>query len=54
MLNVSRNAYYAYQAGQSHRLTKEKEKSRQAMLDSFADHRRRYGSPGPPMRSVAD
>lgn len=39
-----RSAYYAYQAGQSHRLTEGKEKLRQAMLDSFADHRRRYGS----------
>lgn len=44
MLNVSRSAYYAYQAGQSHRLTEGKEKLRQAMLNSFADHRRRYGS----------
>ncbi|NDU99351.1 IS3 family transposase, partial [Spirosoma terrae] len=43
-LGVSRSAYYAYQAGQSHQLTEEKEKLRQAMLDSFGDHRRRYGS----------
>lgn len=44
MLNVSRSAYYAYRAGQSHRLTEGKEKLCQAMLNSFADHRRRYGS----------
>ncbi|WP_460908550.1 hypothetical protein [Spirosoma areae] len=41
MLNVGRSAYYAYQAGQSHRLTEGKEKLRQAMLNSFTDHRRR-------------
>lgn len=44
VLRVSRSAYYAYQAGQSHLLTKRGEKLRQAMLDSFAEHRRRYGS----------
>lgn len=43
-LGISRSAYYAYQAGHSHQLTEEKEKLRQAMLTSFADHRRRYGS----------
>ncbi|WP_040007036.1 IS3 family transposase [Fibrisoma limi] len=43
-LGISRSAYYAYQAGQSHRLTEGKEKLRQAMLDSFGNHRRRYGS----------
>ncbi len=43
-LGISRSAYYAYQAGQSHRLTEGKEKLRQAIRDSFADHRRRYGS----------
>lgn len=44
MLNISRSAYYAYQAGQSHRLREGKEKLRQAVVDSFVDHRRRYGS----------
>ncbi len=44
MLNVSRSAYYAYQAGQSHTLTEGKEKLRLALIDSFAEHRRRYGS----------
>ncbi len=43
-LKISRSAYYAYQAGKSHRLTEGKEKLRQAVVDSFADHRRRYGS----------
>lgn len=44
MLNISRSAYYAYQVGESHRLAEEKEKLRLAMIDSFAEHRRRYGS----------
>lgn len=44
MLNISRSAYYAYQAGASYKLTEEKEKLRVAMVDSFAEHRRRYGS----------
>lgn len=44
LLNISRSAYYAYQAGQSHRLTEGKEKLRTGMLDSFVEHRRRYGS----------
>lgn len=44
VINVSRSAFYAYQAGQSHSLTKGKENLRQAMIGSFAEHRRRYGS----------
>lgn len=44
MLNISRSAYYAYQAGESHRLTTEQEKLQTAMVDSFSEHRRRYGS----------
>lgn len=43
-LSISRSAYYAYQTGQSHRLTEGKKKLRQAVIDSFVDHRRRYGS----------
>lgn len=44
MLNISCSAYYAYQAGESYKITEEKEKLRVAMVDSFAEHRRRYGS----------
>ena len=44
MLNVSRSAYYAYQTGESHQLSEDQEKIRSAMLDSFTEHRRRYGS----------
>ena len=44
MLNISRSAYYAYQSGESYQLTEGQEKLRTAMLDSFAEHRRRYGS----------
>ncbi|WP_460957821.1 IS3 family transposase [Spirosoma litoris] len=43
-LGIRRSAYYAYQSGQSYQLTEGKEKLRQAMLTSFTDHRRRYGS----------
>ena len=43
-LNISRSAYYAYQAGQSHRLKEGTKKLRQAVVNSFVDHRRRYGS----------
>lgn len=44
MLNISRSAYYAYQAGESYRLTEGREKLRTAVVDTFAEHRRRYGS----------
>ena len=44
MLNISRSAYYGYQAGKSHRLAEGKEKLQAAVVDSFTEHRRRYGS----------
>lgn len=44
MLNISRSAYYDYQAGKSHRFPEGKEKLQAALVDSFAEHRRRYGS----------
>ena len=41
---MSRSAYYAYQAGQSHSLNKGKEDLRQTRIERFTEHRRRYGS----------
>jgi transposase InsO family protein len=43
-LGISRSAYYAYQQGRSYQVSEEKKKLITAMQDSFADHRRRYGS----------
>ena len=44
MLNISRSAYYGYQMGKSHRLDEGKEKLQATVVDSFTEHRRRYGS----------
>lgn len=43
-LKVSRSAYYDYQRGLSYQLTEGKKALVMAMHESFADHRRRYGS----------
>ncbi|WP_374755152.1 IS3 family transposase [Larkinella arboricola] len=43
-LDISRSAYYAYRKGLSHHASEEKRKLIVALQDSFADHRRRYGS----------
>ncbi|WP_106140642.1 IS3 family transposase [Spirosoma oryzae] len=41
---MSKPQHNACQPGKSHRLAEEKEKLRQAVVASFVDHRRRYGS----------
>ncbi|MFD2937800.1 IS3 family transposase [Spirosoma flavum] len=43
-MDISRSAYYAYQQGRSYQVSEEKRMLITAMQDSFADHRRRYGS----------
>lgn len=44
MLDISRSAYYAYQNGKSYQLTAGQAKLQTALLDSFAEHCRCYGS----------
>lgn len=44
VLNLSRSGYYAYQAGDSHSPAQGKQQLQIALRDSFAEHRRRYGS----------
>ncbi|WP_157816107.1 IS3 family transposase [Spirosoma pollinicola] len=44
MLKVSRTAYYRYLRGDSYQLTSEKAEYQQLVEQTFAKHKRRYGS----------
>jgi len=51
VLEVSRTAYYRYQRGASYQLSAAKEENKQLVEKVFGEHKRRYGNPGPPVRS---
>ena len=44
VLGVSRSAYYAYKAGDTYRLSPQKQQLAEQVKDTFKTHKRRYGS----------
>jgi transposase InsO family protein len=44
VLEVSRSGYYAWRSGQTHQLKETSKKMEQKIIDTFREHKRRYGS----------
>lgn len=43
-MGISRSSYYSWLSGNSHKLNEEKENMEQQIINTFHEHRRRYGS----------